>query len=127
MDDFKVYDEYLAKDMVLTATSADGNGSKGRFKGTRASIEIKVVAKTAISVASTKVLTVKLQECDTESGTYADIATIYTGTAPTFAIGDVLGSLVLPIATKEYVKAVVTSTDSAAVGTIDIYPTYVAR
>lgn len=127
MGDFKVYDEYLAKDQAINVASADGNGAKGRFKGVRGSIEIKAIAKTAISVAATKVLTIKLQECETESGSYTDIATIYTATAPAVDADTVLGSLILPIGTKEYVKALITSTDTSATGTIDIYPAYVAR
>lgn len=125
-----VYGEALADAQTLPQnTSADGNGGEFRLDDTLGAIEILVDVETEISLADTKVLTVKLQHKDT-GGSYADLATIYTKTASgatTLAADTELARFILPTNTKELLKAVISTTDAAASGKINVNPTYLAR
>lgn len=127
----KVYGEYLAQSQALPLnTSADGNGVELPVDKTMGALEIVVDVDTQIGLADTKVLTVKLQHKPLVGGSYTDLATIYTKTASgatTLAAGAVLGRYTLPSDCQALVKAVITTTDAAASGKLNVYPTYLAR
>jgi len=124
--------DYLTKGQAIpNNTNTDGNG--GEFPGlfeAQGAVEIVVVAKTAISIADTKSLTIKLRR-KPDGGAYADLVTIYTGTASgaalTFAAGAELGRYLGKPGDTGTIKANIASTDTAGAGTIDIYQRFVAR
>lgn len=123
--------QHLAEEQTLPQNaSADGNGGAFDFAGTNGAIEIVVkVGATAIGLADTKVLIVKLQHADGDDA-MADLATIYSKTASgatTLAAGTELARYVLPSTVKDRVKAVLTTTDAAATGKITVSPVYLAR
>lgn len=128
--ELKVHGEYLAEDQALPQnTSADGNGGELRLSDTQGAIELVGVVEDEISLADTKVLTIKLREKD-DGGSYADKATLYTKTASgatTLAAGTELFRYILPTDTKDIIKAQLTTTDAAAAGSVTIYPNYLAR
>lgn len=126
----KVYGQYLAEAQALPQNaSADGNGPVLDLDGTMGGIEIVAVVTAEISLADTKSLDIKLQ--DSEDGeTFADLETLYSVTADgatTIDADTVLERYVLPSDAKAYIKAVLTTDDAAAAGSVSVYPTYLAR
>lgn len=126
----KVHGEYLAQAQALPQNaSADGNGVELPVDKTHGALEVVVDVDALVGLADTKVLTVKLQHKDV-GGAYADLATVYTKTAAgatTLAAGSVLARYILPSDCKALIKAVITTTDAAASGKLNVYPTYLAR
>jgi hypothetical protein len=127
----QVYGQSLANAQTLpTNTSADGNEGPVKVSGLMGGIEVLVRANTAITIADTKALTVKLQHRD-GSDAFADLATVYTITAAAgsgaIAKGTELGRFALPSTVKDEIKAVITTTDASAAGKIDVIPTYLPR
>jgi hypothetical protein len=111
-------------------TSVDGNEGPLKVSGTHGAIELVVRTHTAITIADTKTLTVKVQHRD-GSDAFADLATIYSLTAASgsgaIPADTELARYVLPSTVKEEAKVVITTTDAAATGKIDVIPTYLAR
>lgn len=128
--DLKFYGQYLAKAQSLPQNdSADGNGGEFHLAELQGGIEIVVKVNSAITLADTKVLSVKLQH-KASGGSYADLATIYSKTASgatTLAAGTVLARYILPTDTADLLKAILTTTDASAAGKLDVYPRLLAR
>lgn len=127
----QVYGQGLATaQAVPQAATVDGNEGPIRAGGTQGAIEVIVRANTAITLADTKTLTVKLQH---RSGTapFSDLATVVALTAAAgsgaIARNTELGRYVLPGTTGDEVKAVISTTDPVVTGKIDVIPTYQAR
>lgn len=110
--------------------AADGNEGPIKASGTMGAIEIVVRANTAVTIADTKTLSVKLQHRD-GTAAFVDLSTIYALTAAAgsgaIAKDAELARYILPTTVKEEVKAIITTTDAAASGKIDVIPTYLAR
>lgn len=122
----------LAKAQTLPQnTSADGNGGAVFLGGILGAVEILVRVNSAITIADTKALTVKVQHSDSASSGFVDLATVYTITAASgsgsLAKDTELGRFALPSTVKDYVKAVITTTDAAAAGKVDVIPVYLPR
>ena len=126
----KVYGDYLAKEQALPQnTSANGNGNEVRLGGTMGGIEIVLECIALITLADTKVLTIKLRD-SADGTTYADLETVYTVTASgetTVAAGTIMARFILPTDCNDYIMATLTSTDAALTGSVSIYPTYLPR
>jgi hypothetical protein len=127
-----VYGENLATDQALPQNaSADGNGGVFDLAGTQGGIEIVVkVGSTAIALADTKSLTVKLAHKDRDDASFVDLATLYSKTASgatTLAVGTELARFSLPSSTGNCLKAVITTTDVSASGKLSVSPIYLAR
>lgn len=127
-----IYGQNLAKAQSLPQnTSADGNGGAVMLGGISGAVEILARINTAVTVADTKVLTIKVQHSDSESSGFADLGTVYTLTASSgsgsLAADTELGRLALPSTVKNYVKAVITTTDASAAGKVDVIPVYLPR
>ncbi|CCG40156.1 hypothetical protein [Magnetospirillum molischianum] len=127
----QVYGESLANAQTLPQnTSADGNEGPIQVSGILGALEVIVRANTAITIADTKALTVKLQHRD-GAAAFADLATIYSLTAASgsgsIAKGVELARFALPSNVKTDLKAVITTTDAAAAGKLDILPSYLPR
>ena len=95
-------------------------------------LAVTIAAKGAVSIPSTKKLTVTIQGADTEDGSFADIPgapemSVSGGAsaATAFADGDIIGKLVLPDM-QRYAKIKLT-TDGAATGKVDVFLSYLAR
>ena len=122
----------LAKAQTLPAnTSADGNGGAVFLGGINGAVEVLARVNTAVTIADTKVLTIKVQHSDSASSGFTDLATVYTITAAagsgSLAKDTELGRFALPSTVKDYVKAVITTTDAAAAGKVDVIPVYMPR
>lgn len=110
--------------------SADGNEGPLKLSGTMGAVEVVVRASTALTIADTKTLTVKLQHRD-GADAFADLGTVVsltaTGGSGAIAADTELGRFALPSTVKADVKAVITTTDAAAAGKIDVIPIYLPR
>jgi hypothetical protein len=127
----QVYGQGLVNAQTLPANSSvDSNEGPIKASGTLGGIELVVRANTALSIADTKALTVKVQH---RNGTdaFVDLATIYSLTAAggngAIAKGTELARFALPSTVKDELKAVITTTDAAASGKLDVIPTYLPR
>ncbi|MGE4296851.1 MAG: hypothetical protein AB7E47_02380 [Desulfovibrionaceae bacterium] len=132
--DLKPHGEYLAKAQAVPQNaSADGNGGGRRLAGNNGAVEIVGKVTTALALADTKSLSIDLHQApdvDGEPGSYTFMASLYTLTASGAASVDVdteLFAFVLPTNCANNVKTVLTSTDVAATGAVDIYPRYLPR
>jgi hypothetical protein len=127
-------DDYFAKAQTVPANdSADGNGGVKDFSNLQASLEILAIANEDITIAAGKNFTIKLQDCATALGTFADFQTIYSLASPAaqtvLAAGTQLGES-YTISKKDedpYLKIVLTTNDAAATGKVDVFPHYIAR
>jgi len=88
-----------------------------------------ITAKSAVTIAATKTVTVTLQHADSQAGSYADHSThtISLVTARSISPGGVVARVVLPPDTKSWIKAVVSCNDTAAAGSVDVFVEYLAR
>jgi len=126
-----IHGQNLASAQVLPQNaSADGNGAAVEFWGINGAVEVVARANTGLTVADTKALTVKLQHSD-DGVTYADLGTVSSLTAAAgsgaVAAGTELGRYALPSTVKKFVKTVITTTDAAAAGKLDVIPAYLPR
>lgn len=127
----KIHGQGLANAQALPQNaSADGNEGPLKVSGTHGAIEIVLRTNTAITIADTKSLSVKVQHRDGNNA-FADLATIYNlvaaGGNGVIAKDTELARYVLPSTVKEEAKVVITTTDAAAAGKLDAIPTYLAR
>ncbi len=127
----QVHGQSLANAQTLPQnTSADGNEGPLKVGGAMGAFELLVRVNAAIAIADTKALTVKLQHRD-GTDVFADLATIYTITAAAgsgaLAKGKELARFALPSTVKNEIKAVISTTDAAASGKIDVLPVYLPR
>lgn len=111
-------------------TSADGSGGGIELSGINGAIEALARVNTAVTIADTKALTIKLQH-SADGSSWTDLGTIYSLTAAggngSLAADTELGRFALPSTVRRYVKAVITTTDAAAAGKVDVIPVYLPR
>ncbi len=126
--------DFLAKDQTVPQnTSADGDGGSFDLGKTNGSLQVVVeVGSVDIEIADTKAISVKLQQSsdDGDSDAFADLQILYSLTSSggdTLAAGTKLAEYTLPEDAERYIKAVVTTTDAAAVGKINVFLTYLPR
>lgn len=116
----KDYMTQLGTDIDLTTSGVGGNildfGVANPNKGKGTPLEAEITIKTA--AAGTSVV-FKLQDCDTEGGTYADIATTKTYAASELTAGKII-KIPLPDEHRRYVQLAHVSTSITA-GTADAY------
>lgn len=126
----KYNNDYLAKAQAMPKNdTVDGNGGAFNLSGAMGSIEIIAQVNTAFAIASTKVVTVKLQD-SADGITYADLVTLYKVTADgatAVAAETILGRYIVPNGAKDYIKAVLVTTDGDMVGKVDIFQNYLPR
>jgi len=127
-----IHGQNLAKAQTLPQnTSADGNGGAVKMGGILGAVEIVARVNAAVTIADTKALTIKVQHADTAGGSYADLGTVYTLTAASgngaLAKDTELGRFALPSTVKDFIKAVITTTDASAAGKVDVIPVYLPR
>ncbi|NJB68528.1 hypothetical protein GGQ74_002201 [Desulfobaculum xiamenense] len=123
----KVHGQYLARGMALPRKAqADGNGAPQQLSGTLGGVEVVAEVAAELGLAQGTELVVTLMHG--EDGDYRPLGTLcrVSGGHPVEA-GEVLGRFVIPTDAGELVKAVVSTTDAAASGCLDIYPHYLAR
>lgn len=105
-------------------------GTAIKLSGTLGAVEVVARVHTALAIADTKTITVKLRHAAADLN-YSDLATLYTLTAAggngAIAADTELGRFVLPSNVKENVLATITTDDAAATGKVDIIPTYLPR
>lgn len=128
----RVNGEYLAKAQALPVnTSAPGNGGPIRAHNTQGALELALVAATQVGFTAGKSLTVTVQDCDTQSGSYADAPVLFKKTfvagANTIKAGEVIGVLPLASDVRPFVKVKLTTDDAAPSGTVDVFTTYLPR
>jgi hypothetical protein len=126
-DELRAQPDYMSYQQSLPdTTSADGNRGPSAVGSVQGALE--VVARVYETLALTGTLTIKLQESDTEGGTYTDVvdATV-TITNPAQAPGVELARFALNRNSKVYIKAVITTTATPTGGKVNIYPAHVSR
>ncbi|MFC5355659.1 Bbp16 family capsid cement protein [Azospirillum himalayense] len=126
-----IHGQNFAKAQTLPQnTSADGNGGAIELSGINGAVEAVARINTAVTIADTKALTIKLQH-SADGSSWTDLGTIYSLTAAggngALAAGVELGRFALPSTVRRYVKAVITTTDAAATGKVDVIPAYLPR
>ncbi len=111
-------------------TSVDGNEGPLEVSGTNGAIEVVARIHADATIANAKTLTVKLQHSD-DGVTFSDLGVVgaLTAAAGSGALpaDTELGRFALPSNVKEYLKTVIVTDDPAAVGKIDVIPTYLPR
>lgn len=111
-------------------TSADGNGGAIELSGINGAVEAVARVNTAVTIADTKALTIKLQH-SSDGTTWIDLGTVYSLTAAggngALAADTELGRFALPSNVKKFTKAVISTTDAAAAGKVDVIPVYMPR
>ncbi|NUB27733.1 hypothetical protein [Azospirillum brasilense] len=126
-----IHGQNFAKAQTLPQnTSADGNGGGVELSGINGAVEAVARVNTAVTIADTKALTIKLQH-STDGSSWVDLGTVYTLTAASgngsLAADTELGRFALPSTVRKFVKAVITTTDAAAAGKVDVIPVYLPR
>lgn len=123
-EDLKSAQDYLFQDTTVPANTTTTGGAN-LIGGTNGQLEIIAVAKTAIAVADTKIITVKIAGSDTEGGSFTDVATLFgltaTGGSGAIPAGTVLGSYIITPENPLWYKAVAITDDAGATGTLDVY------
>lgn len=127
-----IYGQNFAKAQTLPAnTSADGNGGAILLGGILGAVEVVARVNTAVTIADTKALTITLQHSNSATSGFTALGTVVTLTAAAgsgaLAADTELGRFALPSSVKDYVKAVITTTDAAAAGKVDVIPVYLPR
>jgi len=124
--------KYFAEAQTMPATNADGNGGSFEFGKTQGAFGIKIVVNTAMTIATTKALTIKLQDSANDSS-FADFVTLFSQTASgtdmtSIPAGTVLGEeFIIPDTMNRYAKINIATTDASAAGKLDVYFYYKAR
>lgn len=123
-EDLKSAQDYLFKDTTVPVDTTTA-GTANLVGGTNGQLEIIAIAKTDITIADTKSITVKLAGSDTEGGSFTDYANLYALTASggngAITAGTVLGSYIVTSENPLWAKAVVVTDDATATGTLDVY------
>ncbi len=126
----RVNGEFLATAQSVSSTAATGNGGALRADNTQGALELVVAASGAVSIAADKSITVTLSDCDTEDGTYVSMPLLLTKTfaaATSYADGDVIGKIPLPSDIGTFVKITLSTTNSTAIGAVDVFAAYLPR
>lgn len=122
--------DYLFKDTTVPANTTT-TGTANLIGGTNGALELLVVAKTALTIADTKTITVKLTGSATQGGAFIAVDTVYTLTAAggngAITAGTVLGTYIVTPEDPLWIKAVATTDDATATGTLDVYIKHLAR
>ena len=128
------HDGYLEEDKIYWAraqtlpqnTNADGNGGAIEASGVQGGIECIVRCSTAISIADTKTLTIKMLD-GASASSMSDVPELdpfftvtASGAAQTYAVGDELARITLPTNIRRYTKVNITTDDAAASGAVDV-------
>ncbi|MFI3271238.1 MAG: hypothetical protein R3Y11_03905 [Pseudomonadota bacterium] len=126
----RVHGEFLAAAQSVSSTAATGNGSALRADNTQGALELVIAANGDVSIAAEKAITVTLTECDTEDGTYTTVPIYFMKTysaATAYADGDVIGKIPLPSDIKTFVKVALSTTNTSAIGAVDVFAAYLPR
>lgn len=127
----RVNGEYLAKAQTIPQNSSvAGNSGPIRAHNTMGGLELLAVAKTTLTLAATKSITITISDCDTETGTYVALPQVFKATyasGKVFAADDLIGVLPLPSTCRQFVKVTIATDDAAATGTLDIFSGYLPR
>lgn len=127
----RVNGEYLAQAQTVPAnTTVAGNAGPIKALSPMGGIEIVMVAKTDVVLATGKSLSLVPQDCDTQTGAYTDMAVTWKKThaaAKTYKAGETIARLTLPSDTRAFVKARIVTDDAAATGSVDVFSTYLPR
>jgi hypothetical protein len=120
--------------MTIPANAKTDAPTAVRVGGIPNRLAVTVVTKTETKITAAKKITITLTECDTEAGSFAAptanpsmVVTMSATTPPAqtiYAIGDRIASLVLPENIGKWVKASITTDDTGATGTIDVFLEY---
>lgn len=129
-EEIKSAQDYLFDGVTVPANTTT-TGDANLVGGAQAALEIVVVAKTALAVADTKTISVKLTGSETENGSFADVVTMYSLTAAggngAITAGTELARYVYKPSDPLWAKAVVTTDDATATGSINAYVRYISR
>lgn len=130
--ELKVYGEYFTKDQAVPQnTNADGNQGPIVMEGDLASQEVVGRVGSAITIAATTTITIKLMHAPDDGtgnpGAYTDLDTVFTAGDGTIAADAELFRFVPPTNVQKYVKVNVATTDAAATGTLSVFPSYLPR
>ncbi|AWJ91417.1 hypothetical protein Sp245p_16355 (plasmid) [Azospirillum baldaniorum] len=126
-----IHGQNFAKAQTLPQnTSADGNGGGVELSGINGAVEAVARVNTAVTIANAATLTIKLQH-SADGTSWSDLGTVYTlaasGGNGALAADTELGRFALPSTVRKFVKAVITTTDAAASGKVDVIPVYLPR
>lgn len=129
-EELKSATDYIFNGTTVTANTTT-TSDEHLVGGTQGELEIVVVVgDTAIALADTKVLSIKLTGASESGGTYADVVTIYSVTASgatTLAVGTELARYIVKPSDPLYGKVVVTNNDTALTGKVTSYIRRVCR
>lgn len=126
--------DYMAyRQAVPQNTSADGNRKTSPIGKVQNFLDIVVKCYGDISVADLTNITIKLQSSsdDGVADAYADVVDIINitgaGAATTYSAGDEIGRYTVNTTQELYWKVVLTTTDAAATGSVNVFPVWQHR
>lgn len=126
----KVHGEFLAEEQSVTSTATTGNGGALRADNTQGAIELVIAANGDVDIAAEKAITVTLTHCDTEDGTYTTVPIYFKETysaATSFEDGEIIGHIPLPSDVKTFVKVTLSTSNTTAIGDVDVFAAYLPR
>jgi hypothetical protein len=127
----RVYGEYYATAQTVPAnTNADGDEGAQKNSGAMGGIAVTAVAATDVFITDACTLTIKVQHCATEGGSYVDLGNVCAKLSSgdtTYEAGEVLGRFILPPEIEEWTKVNLATDDASATGTIDVFPEMIPR
>lgn len=118
--------------MTIPANTNADAAAGVRMGGQEGRLAITIVAKTQITVADTKIITVTVKDSLTETGSYVAVeptlAAVKTASGETvYEAGDEIMSVIVPRGARKWVKPNIATDDAAVTGTMDVFAEYLAN
>lgn len=127
-DKLRAVTDYFMKNASIAAANLPATAVDGvRLGNVLSRIEFVVeVGDTALNVAASQTLAVKVQKCSTKDGSFVDFQTIYSlAGAATKGAGVELARFTMPVVDDAFYKVVATS-NAANSGTLTVYQHQIA-
>lgn len=119
----RVHGETFGDKVVLPKNTTLALTGIVRCGASMGGLEVVVVAESPVTITATKAITLTLQHSD-DGATYTDVPVRLERPCPAgdnaFVVKDVIGRLPLPSNCKQYVKATLGTTDTAAAGDVTV-------
>lgn len=127
----KVYGEDLIAESAVPQNTSLAGTNVISAGGTMASLQAVMLASEAVTITAAKAITLEILEDASKDGAFTSITGSKSITAPTGNLsvpaGEVIMRVPLTEQTKDYIKAKVTTDDTAASGKIAVILEYLPR
>jgi hypothetical protein len=129
-EELKAFPDYMFNNAAVPKNTTL-TGDAQQVGGTQGELElVAVIGDANVVITDTKIFTVSLTGAETADGSFTALATLFTVTASgatTLAAGTELGRYIVKPSDPMFAKAVATTNDAAATGTVTVYIRRVVR